>query len=42
VGIVELTVNRQPVSIGHQAAFDLLVVQPQSNKLKLVGAGANS
>ena len=41
-GIVELTVNRQPVSIGHQAAVDLLVVQPQSDELKSVGAGADS
>lgn len=41
-GIVELTVDRQPVSIGHQAAVDLLVVQPQSDQLKAVGAGADS
>ncbi|MBC8291044.1 MAG: metal-dependent transcriptional regulator [Planctomycetes bacterium] len=41
-GIVELTVNNRPVSIGHQAAVDLLVVQPQADQLKVIGAGADS
>lgn len=41
-GIVELTVNSRPVSIGHQAAVDLLVVQPKPDQLTTVGAGADS